>query len=344
MAAVTQSKYTGPPSSGSWALGDTVTDASSTVWECVFPGPNSQWTVQSTATASGAVDAAVALVSAVAGTVTASKAVIVDASKDVSVFRNVGVINLDAGSSGVAGSVDIFPATALSGKTTITSSDNTGDTITTITVAAQAGAKTLTVPDPGASASFVMTEGTQTVAGAKTFSSAVLNTASVGTAGTGVTAVEHGDGRHHVTVLTLVTTLPAIAGGANLGVGKLIYTFPAGVQVINSAHMGVGVTQTEDFINADTPDVGLGTVIASGAIALLGGTATFEDIITGQLATNCTGTATVAATIPTANVPMIRLAGDAKTVHLNVADGWAASGDAAALVTGTVTLEWSTLA
>lgn len=33
-----------------------------------------------------------------------------------------------------------------------------------------------------------------------------------------------------------------------------------------------------------------------------------------------------------------------KTIYLNVADTWAASGDAAALLTGTVTLSWKTLA
>ena len=47
----------------------------------------------------------------------------------------------------------------------------------------------------------------------------IITAANVGAASTGVTAVEYGNGFDHKTVLTLATTLPAIAGGASLGVG-----------------------------------------------------------------------------------------------------------------------------
>lgn len=88
-----------------------------------------------------------------AGTVTASKAVVVDSNKDASAFRNVTVTNLDAGASGTAGSVDIFPTTASKGKVAITATANTGDTTTAITVGAQAAARTYGVPDWSTSAS-----------------------------------------------------------------------------------------------------------------------------------------------------------------------------------------------
>jgi hypothetical protein len=74
------------------------------------------------------------------------------------------VTNVDAGASGTAGTVDIFPATASRGKTQFTATNNTGDTTTTITNAAQAGAVTYTIPDAGGSASFVMTSGTAATA------------------------------------------------------------------------------------------------------------------------------------------------------------------------------------
>src|SRR3990167_5303383 len=148
--------------------------------------------------------------------------------------------------------------------------------------------------------------------------------ASVGAAGTDQTAVEYGDGRLHQTVITVGGALPDIAGGADLAVGKLLYTFPAGAVIVESAYMSVGITQTQGFINADTPDVGLGTVIASGVVAVLGGTGTFENILTGQTAANCTGTATVKTALPTAGVPFIIEAADDRTLYLNVADGGAA--------------------
>ena len=49
--------------------------------------------------------------------------------------------------------------------------------------------------------------------GTFTSSTPMVTSASVGTAGDGVAAVEYGDGRVHSTSLALALTLPAIAGG-----------------------------------------------------------------------------------------------------------------------------------
>lgn len=176
--------------------------------------------------------------------------------------------------------------------------------------------------------------------GSSTFAAALKTSANVGTANAGSTAVEYGDGTHHRTVLTVDTTLPAIAGGAALAVGKLLYTFPAGAIIVESAYMSLAIQQTEGNITADTPDGGLGTVIGAGAVATLDGTGTFEDIITGQTFNDCDGTVEVKTAIPTAGVPLAIEAGAAHTVHFNVADTWAASGDAAAGLAGTVVLNW----
>lgn len=108
-----------------------------------------------------------------AGTVTASKAVVVDASKDISAFRNVTATNYDAGASGTAGTVDIFPTTASKGKIQIAAADSAGDTTTTITNASQAAARTYTIVDAGTNANFVMSEGAATVNGLKTFADSV---------------------------------------------------------------------------------------------------------------------------------------------------------------------------
>jgi len=174
---------------------------------------------------------------------------------------------------------------------------------------------------------------TPTFAGVKT-------NANVGTAGTGSTAVEYGDGYTHTTILTVNTTLPAIAGGAALGIGKLLYTFPAGAIVIDEVKMSLAITQTQGNINANTPVVGLGTVIASGVVSTLSGTATFQNILTGQTAANCTGTATVKTVDENVDAVVIETGASPRTVYANVAATWSASGDAAALLTGTVTINW----
>lgn len=92
-----------------------------------------------------------------AGTVTASKAVVVDSNKDIGDFRNLDVVNLDAGASGTAGSVDVFPTTASKGKLALTCTDQTGDTTVSLVAGAMSAARTITIRDPGAAASLLTT-------------------------------------------------------------------------------------------------------------------------------------------------------------------------------------------
>jgi len=163
-----------------------------------------------------------------------------------------------------------------------------------------------------------------------------------GTPGSGTTAAEYGDIYNHTTVLTMGGTLPSITGDVDQAVGLLIYTFPAGVIVVDSIHMDVGIIQSDGFINADTPDVGIGTLIGTGAIATLDLGTNLENYVTGQTAANATGTNTDKTELTAAAFRLIE-AGGVHTVHLNAADGWdsAAGGDAAATLDGTVTIKWT---
>lgn len=77
--------------------------------------------------------------------------------------------DVDAGASGTAGSVDIFPATAANGKTTITATNNGAAYNLNITNAALGQTVALTIPDPGAStASVVLNKGTNTISSTDT--------------------------------------------------------------------------------------------------------------------------------------------------------------------------------
>lgn len=173
------------------------------------------------------------------------------------------------------------------------------------------------------------------------------NLVNAGTAATGSTALEYGDGYTHTTVLTVNTTLPAIAGGAALGIGKLLYTLPAGAVLIPSSYFSLAITQTQGNITADTPVVGLGTTIASGAVSVLSGTAAFQNISAGKAATNCNGAATTqtaTATVSPFSLVIAATGGLNHTIYANVAGTWTAGGDAAALLTGTVVLNWQFMA
>lgn len=159
---------------------------------------------------------------------------------------------------------------------------------------------------------------------------------NVGTVGTGTTVVEYGNGAFHLTVLTVAGVLSAIAGSGNYGVGLKVYTLPTSAQIIKSAYMSIGITQSDGNINNDTPKVGLGSTLAATAVGDLTNPATLQDILTGQDANNCTGTAEVKTV---GDQIFVIETGSAHTVHFNAADSWAGA-DAAATVAGTIILEW----
>ena len=93
---------------------------------------------------------------ALAGTVVADKAAVVDSNKDIGDFRNLDVTNLDAGLSGTAGTVDVFPSTSAKGKLAISCADQSGDTTVALVAGAMAAARTITIPDPLADADVLL--------------------------------------------------------------------------------------------------------------------------------------------------------------------------------------------
>ena len=115
--------------------------------------------------------------------------------------------------------MDIFPTTALKGKIAITAADSAGDTTTTIVNASQSGARTYTIPDAGASSSFVMLAGAQTLTGAKTMTGAnVITHANSG----GCLILDTG-ADHSISLTTgsdeaadRVLTIPAMGGADTL--------------------------------------------------------------------------------------------------------------------------------
>ena len=127
-----------------------------------------------------------------------------------------------------------------------------------------------------------------------------------GTAGTGVTAVHYGTGINNTVVLTLTDIALTVGHSADLGVGLLIWTAPAGNITIKNAYIQVNLNgvSTED--------------------------------VTGTAAPDTNGTDAISQVDTVLNI----LTGGAHTVHLNYADGWAANADKIASVNGTVVLEY----
>jgi len=156
------------------------------------------------------------------------------------------------------------------------------------------------------------------------------------TAHAGFTTQTYGTPEGYRTVVTANTSLPVIAGGASLSVGKKAVTLPTGKRLVNGSSIDLALKQTQGNVTADTPDLGLGTTIAAGANALCSDTAGAENILTGQTMNDCDGT--VESTQVTTQLTIA--AADSHDIFVNVCDGWAASGDAALGLTGTFEFWW----
>jgi len=203
------------------------------------------------------------------------------------------------------------------------------DTLQSVTFEVTAQPDTAPVTGPGTSA-VLQCDG----ASVRLVGRGDLASLNLGTAGVGVEALEFGDGYTRVTRLIVNGVLPDIAGGAAESEGLLVYTFPAGVIEYDVTRMNISITQTEGFINADQPEVGIGSTLAASASATLG--ATEDDYVAGLGAADCTGT----KTDKSESTATLIETGDSHAIHFNAADTWAASGDAAAIVSGDIWLAW----
>lgn len=161
-----------------------------------------------------------------------------------------------------------------------------------------------------------------------------------------VTFNEFGDGKDITVVLTLTNfIIGALAGAAAaLGVGNIIYAFPAGQHlelVYSFSNLSLTAAGT-----AVTTKTGLGSVIASGAVAVLSGTATFQNRVTAQdIATAPTGgaatSALVAATAGIGTGISLNVAASVKNVFLNSAGTWNADNTGNLTASGVIVLKYT---
>lgn len=192
---------------------------------------------------------------------------------------------LKVGASGTVGAFNVFPTTALKGSVRILAADSAGDTVTTITNASQSGARTYTVPDAGASASFVMTEGAQTLNGAKTIP-AITATALTFAAG-GTIDGDTGTGTCTSNAVTIskmagIVTTESLttAGGASQAIVITNTTVAAG-DIILIGRQGGGNSATQNYsINAvATSNTITATIYNNTAATALNGTIIFSFLV-----------------------------------------------------------------
>lgn len=156
---------------------------------------------------------------------------------DLILWANTHTKALTAGRSGSLGSIQLFPLTASKGWIWINASNNAGDTELLITNASMAGTRAYTIPDAGTtSADFVLTAGSQTITGAKTFASSALLLQEAGSTDVVTIAVASlSTGRTY--------TVPDAGGAAS-------FVMTEGIQTVNGAKtFGNAVTITTSTAN-----------------------------------------------------------------------------------------------
>jgi len=168
----------------------------------------------------------------------------------------------------------------------------------------------------------------------------VVNVGTIGTA-TGLTVSEYGDGVTHQTKITLAATpVGTPVAAANLAIGVLVYTLPAGAIMIEGCNVSVALADVSvgALCIADTPNLGVGLLIGSGANATLNAVgATCHNYLAEAAVAGCAALYT--DTYLASSVAKVALtAALAHTVYLNAADGWAGAGTIKA--TGTIVLNW----
>ena len=176
---------------------------------------------------------------------------------------------------------------------------------------------------------------------------AVGRASSEGTVATGLTVVESGNEVVHRTKIsgTMFDVADIKAGAltdANKAFGAKIYDFPAGGIRVHNAVLDLTLTAS---LSTAKPEIGIGTVVATGATSTLGGAgATTEDIIDG-VAAGASAASTGGATdrVAAAETDAAALDGGttAKDAYLNFAAAWGATGTFT--VAGDVYLTWSFL-
>jgi hypothetical protein len=188
-------------------------------------------------------------------------------SEDAATAINGG--NIQAGLSGTAGTLSSFPATAARGSLRIVGANSAGDTVTTITNASQAAARTYTIPDAGAASNFLMTNNatTQTIAtGSLALTVGTLTLGSSGHASSlTIFPISAANGSFSIIPLNIAGNFTATLSNANIG-QSTVYSLPDAGAATSNIAVTTGATVANNFVMAS----GVAGQIVDSGVAVAG--------------------------------------------------------------------------
>lgn len=144
--------------------------------------------------------------------------------------------------------------------------------------------------------------------------------------------VQSGDNIHYRVIFETSTFAKDIPSDAALGFGVKLFTLPAAL-VLPLETQYVLTSLAPTGLSATAGEAGLGTTVASGAVAVLSGTAAFENISEGRTLANHVATTTLVTevvTVPpllyvqsaTVNPGVIDASAGTTDVFFNLASTW----------------------
>jgi hypothetical protein len=160
----------------------------------------------------------------------------------------VNATNIDAGASGTAGSVDVFPSTASRGKLILSATANDGNTNVTLTNAPMAQASTISIPDPGAATANVLLTSAANDQALVTATSAELNYNDIAALGTLEASKAWTSDGALDTVMPTGGLLTVQSGGAvTMSTGSTFTNNAVEVRTAVAAEHGAGAVGTSSF-------------------------------------------------------------------------------------------------
>ena len=181
----------------------------------------------------------------------------------------VNAVDIDAGSSGVAGSVDVFPSTAANGKMRLLAVNAGAAFNTTISNSIMGQSSVVSIPDPGAATSkFVLQDGTNTAL--------TVTTGNVVNLKYGATPVAQVD--------PASCTITAAAGAANVSTVTVQLKDGAGTNMARSIRFSVYKSSAADGLTLGAA-ASTGWSVVSGGLSLQNAAAITTQLVAMSSAT-----------------------------------------------------------